>query len=147
MGAAGFWIALAAVLVSGGWFRSRSEEMKHETIRRIVEKSGEVDEAQLKALFQPPVQHWPNPWLREPVPGGGYRALRILGTLGIFAAGALGAFAGIMLGFGMGSGRGLEALIALAIAAAIGVLGIGLFFSSRFLPKPLPEGSGRDNHT
>lgn len=143
MGAAAFWIALGAVLIAGGWFRSRSEEMKHETIRRIVEKSGEVDEAQLKALFQPPVPHWPNhPWVREPLPGAGYRKLRIIGTLGIFAAFGLGAFAGVMSRFDFGSPH--ESFILLAIASLIAVVGIGFFVASRFLPKPLPDGDSRN---
>ena len=58
VGAAAFWIALAAVLVAGGWWKSRSEAQKHETIRRIIEKTGQVDESKLKELFEPPLPDW-----------------------------------------------------------------------------------------
>ncbi len=42
MGAAAFWISLAAFLIAGMYFRSRNEAAKHETLRRIVEKTGHV---------------------------------------------------------------------------------------------------------
>ena len=77
MGAAAFWIGLAAFLIAAMYFRSRSEATKHETLRQIVEKTGQVDERQLKALFEPP----PNAFTRVPPPGGGYRAMRIFGLL------------------------------------------------------------------
>ena len=46
-----FWIALAAVLIAGGWVKSRNEAEKHATLRTIIDKSGTVDEAQIRALF------------------------------------------------------------------------------------------------
>ena len=49
-----FWIALAAVLIAGGWVKSRNEAEKHETLRRLIEKEGAVDEAQMRALLYPP---------------------------------------------------------------------------------------------
>jgi len=139
MGAAAFWIALAAVLIASGWFRSRKEQMKHETIRRIVEKSGRIDEEQLKALFQPPAPDWP-----EPQPGAGYRALWIIGVLVIFFAAGLAAFAGIGLAI---LGEEAELQPVFAIAGGIAIFGSGLIFCSRFLPKPRPEGSGRNDRT
>ena len=51
MGVVAFWIALAAVLIAGGWAKSRSEAQKHETLRKIIERNGTVDEAQLRQLF------------------------------------------------------------------------------------------------
>ena len=36
VGVAAFWIALAAVIISDHWFKSRREAMKYETIRQIV---------------------------------------------------------------------------------------------------------------
>ena len=49
---AGFWIFIAAIVVAGIWKDARAKAEKHETLRRIVEKTGTVNEAQLKELFQ-----------------------------------------------------------------------------------------------
>ena len=125
VGAAAFWIALAAVLVAGGWWKSRSEAQKHETIRRIVEKTGQVDEVKLKELFEPPVPGWvrerieiikeiaktqplsdakirellqppPSPWDGSK-PGDGYRALRVSGAIIMFLGLGIAIAAGIAL--------------------------------------------------
>src|SRR5690348_7536483 len=91
MEVAAFWIGLAAVLIAGGWYKSRTEAQKHQTFRTIVEKTGTVDEAQLKLLF-PAQGRYAGQW----VPGAGYRALRVGGAIlmivgagGILLGGAL----------------------------------------------------------
>src|SRR5688500_15427186 len=43
-GALGFWIFIAAIIVAGIWSKSRREAEKHETLRRMVEKTGTIDE-------------------------------------------------------------------------------------------------------
>ena len=50
-GAGAFWIFLAVAVAVGAWEKSRKNAEKHETLRRIVEKTGTVDEAKLKELF------------------------------------------------------------------------------------------------
>jgi hypothetical protein len=166
VGAAAFWIALAAVLIAGGWFKSRSEAMKHETIRRIIERTGQVDEVTLKALCEPPVPDWvrarnetvreilaktervdeavinellrppPAPWGSPSTQGDAYRILRGLGAILVFAA------IGVVICFAILSRGGAEqqadALIGFAVASAIALFGAGVFFSSRFAEKPLP---------
>ena len=47
-GWAAFWIALAAVIVSGRWLAARREALKYDTIVRLAEKTGRIDEEQLK---------------------------------------------------------------------------------------------------
>ena len=47
----GFWIFMAAIVVAGIWKEQREKAEKHETLRRIVEKTGTLDEAKLKELF------------------------------------------------------------------------------------------------
>lgn len=132
LGAAAFWIALAAVIISGRWFAARSEAMKHETIRLIVEKTGQVDEAKLKELLSPVVPPLPGRWVREPNAGGGYRAMRVVGMLIMF--GALAAFVFftiVWLSIGWE-----QALPGLATTSAIAVFGAGLFYTSRLMPRP-----------
>jgi hypothetical protein len=51
MEAAAFWVATAAVIIMVGWYKSKNDAEKHKTFRTIVEKTGVVDEAQLRLLF------------------------------------------------------------------------------------------------
>jgi len=124
-GALGFWIFIGAIVVAGIWEKSRREAERHETLRRIVEKTGEIDEAKLKELFS-----------TEPAeqskPGGGYRALRITGTIIMFLGAGL-ALVFATLGLVMGE---REAFGALAIAACTTLVGWGVFYSSRFAEPP-----------
>jgi hypothetical protein len=124
-GALGFWIFLAALLVGGMWKETRQQAEKHETLRRLVEKTGTIDEAKLKELFSAA----PGEQVK---PGGGYRALRVTGTIIMFVAAGLGIiFATIGIVFG-----DRQAIVALGISAATGIAGLGVFFSSRFAEQP-----------
>jgi hypothetical protein len=137
MGAAAFWISLAAFLIAGMYFRSRNEAAKHETLRHLVEKTGQVNESQLKSLFEPP----PNAFTRLPVPGGGYRAMRIVGLLLIFIAAGSGIlFAVIGL---TGTQPWSRAAIGCASSIMPAFLGAALFLGSRFLRRPPPDNNGR----
>lgn len=140
LGAAAFWLALAAVLISGGWFKARSEALKHETLRRLVEKTGQVDEAQLRLLFTPPP---PPPMACQPppAPGEGYRALRIVGVI----VASLGIGGGLMFWLLDTIEVLPDALIGVAISSGVVVLGIGFFVSSRFAERPAQarDSSGR----
>jgi hypothetical protein len=140
--AAAFWIALAVVIIAGAYFRSLKEATKHETLRRIVEKTGQVDERQFKALFEPPPSVWLAPRPR-PV-GRGYRVLRILGTLLMFIAAGLAVFFTIFAQTGTQHWNAV--LIGYAGAGLILLLGAGLFFCSRFMPAPHVAG-GTDKPT
>jgi hypothetical protein len=138
MGVVAFWIALAAVLIAGGWAKTRTEAQKHETLRKLIEKGGAVDEAQIRALFYPPVPAGTPWWIRPRAKGDGYRALRVVGTIGIcLALGLLVFFTPLWL-------RGIEedAIVGVAIGAIILALGAGLFIASRFLEKPVVDGAG-----
>jgi len=130
MGAAAFWIGLALFLIAAMYFRSRSEAAKHETLRQIVEKTGQVNEAQLKSLFEPASSAYHG----VPRPGTGYRAMRIVGLLLNFIA------AGVFLLFIVIAWTGTQpwnrAAIGCAAAAIVALLGIGLFVGSSFLTPP-----------
>ena len=140
MGAAAFWIALAAVLIAGGWFRTRREAQRHETLRRIVEKTGQVDEERLRELIGPkPPFDWAawHAWRRADAAanaGVGYIVLRVFGTILMFVAVGVAVFSWIYLA----TGAGLEqtGYRVLAASSVVGILGIGLFFASRFAEPP-----------
>jgi hypothetical protein len=152
MYATGFWIAIAAVVVAVIWTRSRSEQLKHETIRQIIDKTGQIDEEQLRKLFQYRDEGRIDVWAHLPDPGFGYRALRILGVLTLFAAAGLAAFAGIMIG-GSQLHEDFEEFRRFAddlwpafpSAIALAIFGCGIFYCSRFLPRPSANGSARND--
>ena len=123
-GALGFWLFVAALVVGGMWKESRQQAEKHETLRRIVEKTGVIDEAKLKDLFSP---------AEESNPGVSYRGLRIAGTIIMFAGAGMALFFLIptLIGSPIDWWYG-----GLAIAAGISLLGLGVFFSSRFAEPP-----------
>ncbi len=43
LGAFGFWMFIAAVVVAGIWYDARKRESQQETLRRIVESGREID--------------------------------------------------------------------------------------------------------
>ncbi len=130
-----FWIFIAAVVVASIWSSSRKQAEKHETLRRIVEKTGTIDEARLKDLFSDPLSE-------ESKPGYVYRGLRVWGTVVLFAAAGIATF--FLIAGVLGNAFGPPSLFddstaligGLAASAGIAILGLGLFFSSRFVEPP-----------
>jgi hypothetical protein len=51
LGALGFWIFLAAIVVAGIWFDARKREIQQETLRRVVESGKEIDAEMLDKLI------------------------------------------------------------------------------------------------
>jgi butyrate kinase len=129
-----FWIFIAAVVVASIWSSARQKAEKHETLRRIVEKTGTIDEVKLKELFSEPSE--------ESKPGYGYRVARVIGTITIF----LGAGAATLVSIAVGLGKLFAVtemfqdrvgwIAGFAISAGITLLGVGIFFSSRFCEPP-----------
>jgi hypothetical protein len=135
MEVAAFWIAVAAVLIASGWYKSKTEAQKHQTFRTIVEKTGTVDEAKLKLLIAPqsPLQR---------APGDSYRALRVIGAILMFLGGGgllVGGIMGILVLTSPGSGGGDGPGIFIFLGINAFILGAGFFYSSRFAEKPAAE--------
>lgn len=134
-----FWIALAAVLIAGGWVKSRNEAEKHETLRRLIDKGGAVDEAQIRALLYPPPLHAGTPWwVRQRAKGDINRGLRVVGTIAMCLA------IGLIVFFTPLWFRGIEedAIIGVGFGAVIFALGAGFFIASRFTEKPALDDAG-----
>jgi hypothetical protein len=103
IGAAAFWLFVAAAVVGGMWRKKHSEAMRHETVRLLIEKGQKIDEAQMKELLNPSPAPAPE-WLvgAKKETGDVYRSLRVFGTLSLFVALGLGIMClwrGLMLGF------------------------------------------------
>jgi len=102
LGAAAFWIALAAVLIAGGYNKFRREKLKQETLLKIIERTGQLDEAQVKLLFPPPPAYSPHErpwWAAPPDPFAGRRALRVGGLIVMAVAAGLAVLFTVMLNF------------------------------------------------
>jgi hypothetical protein len=122
----GFWIFIGAIIVASIWSRARQRAEKHETLRRIVEKTGTIDEANLRVLFKEGSSE-------QGKPGAQYRALRIWGTIIMFIGAGFAMCLSIPIAFGNHVERGFGGL---GIAVGIVILGLGVFFSSRFAEPP-----------
>jgi hypothetical protein len=137
IGAAAFWIFLAAIIVAGIWRKKHSEAVRHETARLIIEKNQKLDEAQLKELLNPtppPPPEWLVPKYRI---GVGYRILRISGTILMFMALGL-----VLVACWRGMVLGIHDKSVIEIATGIpliAMLGAGLFVASRYAPPPPPD--------
>ena len=128
MAIAAFWIAVAAFIVVGALNARRGYELKHETIRMMLEKGQKIDDALFKELTTPSWQTR----LSSP-PGRGYRIMRVWGTMALFLA------PGVALAIylpGRVNGSVEQQAAALGIGIMIALIGIGLHAACRFLAPP-----------
>ena len=51
LGALGFWLFLAAIIVASIWFEAKNREAQQETLRRIVESGQQIDAATIDKLL------------------------------------------------------------------------------------------------
>jgi hypothetical protein len=137
-GDVGFWIFIAALVVAGMWHDAQEKAAKHETLRRLVEKTGTIDEAKLKELFDDSES--------ASKPGYAYRGLRVCGVIVMFIGAGIAAF--FLVAALLGKVFGLTHMFTditglmagIAVAAGVAVVGLGLFLSSRFAtPPPAPS--------
>ncbi len=136
MGVAAFWIFLAAICVAAHWKNKHVESMRHETLRLIIEKNPNLDQAQIAELLKPKPTHppvsSPPPW--SPKPGEGRKGFRIIGSIVMFVA--LGLFIAAVW---RGSVLGIQDESVVDIGTAIPIvalIGAGLFLCSFFVSKP-----------
>lgn len=133
MGVAAFWIAVAAIIVAGRWRDKAKAQMRHETVRFLIEKGEPLDGEQIRELLNPtrpplPANH---PWFRPPPPPpSGYKMFRIFGA--ILMIGSPGV-AALIAGTSYVQETGPELQPAFGVAAFTFLLGFALFFVSRFL--------------
>lgn len=134
LGAAAFWIALAAVLIVGKIHNTRREQLKQETLLRMVERTGQLDEQQVKLLFPPPPPLPPH-WFARPERPDGRRVLKVFGTLALSLSVGLGIFFSILQEMGTPAQRE-DAVLGFAWAALVASIGVGLFIAGRFVRPP-----------
>jgi hypothetical protein len=136
LGVAAFWLFIAACVVAGIWRQKNSEAIRHETLRQLIAKEQKLDEEQIEKLLNPPRGSGWGAFQEHShmAPGSGYRTLRIFGSITIFLSFGL-AVAAAWMGFLHGQiNNDVEGAITAAVILIS--IGIGLFFSARFAPKP-----------
>jgi hypothetical protein len=134
---AGFWIFIGIAAWASHWEKARRNAEKHETMRRIIDKTGTVDEARLKELFNSAPSDWMSNMMMTggpSKPGDGYRGLMVGGTIVLSIA------AGIALLFLIMGQAGVitqkAQIIGMAAACVPAMIGCGLFFATRFVERP-----------
>lgn len=145
LGAAAFWIALAAVLIANGINGVRREKLRQQTLLKLVEKTGRLDEQTVKTLFPPPPPPGPHVFGPPPWQPDGRRGTKVFGTIVLSIAVGLAIFITILVEYGppeMQDPTGT--VIGYAMTALFTCFGIGLFVAARFVRPPPDE---RDRET
>ena len=119
----GFWLFIAACVVSGVWDGVKKREAQHETLRRIVESGKPIDEQ-----------------LMDKVLGGGKadrpdRDLKVAGLIVTAVAPGL-----LLLGYFVGAFREL-----MGVAALVGCVGIGLLVAGKFSEREWHKDNATQN--
>jgi hypothetical protein len=115
MGALGFWLFLAAIVVAGIWFDARKRESQQETLRRVVESGQPIEAGVIDKLLKV---------------GGGQnridRDFKVSGLIVIFIAPGIAIF-GIFLA------KLQEELfgVMLGVAFLLGFIGAGLLIAGK----------------
>lgn len=115
MGALGFWLFLAAVVVAGIWFDARKRESQQETLRRIVESGQRLDPAMIDKFIKSGSE--------------GNRAdqdLKIGGLITMSVAPGL-----LLLGYFMSRVAEEMMDIMLGVALLVGCIGVGLYAAGK----------------
>ena len=115
LGAFGFWMFLAAVVVAGIWFDARKRESQQETLRRAVESGQRLDPAIIDKLV---------------AVGGGEsridRDLKVAGLIVIFVAPGLA-----LLGWFLAILQEELLEVMIGVSLLVGFVGIGLLVAAK----------------
>ncbi len=122
LGALGFWLFIAAIVVAGIWYDARRKESQQETLRRVVESGQQIDSAVLDRIIGT---------------GGGRsleRDLRIAALIVLFAAPGLA-----VLGLFLGQIDTAARAALLGTSLLVGFIGSGLFLASKLVERRYPD--------
>ena len=124
-----FWIAITAMSIFGMYLARRTQELKHETLRMLVDKGEKIDESLLRELLGPPGQGARQNRQQT------YAGLRIAAViLFCIAPGVVVLF----LTIGAAAGKPGLQLVGLGVGALVALVGLGLRLGSNIV-RSLPE--------
>ena len=119
LGALGFWLFLAAVVVAGIWFDARKRESQQETLRRVVESGQQVDMAVIDRMLA--------------TSGGSERPdrdLKVAGIIMMFVAPGLS-----VLGWFLGRFNDKIFGIMIGVGLLVLIIGIGLYVAGKMTER------------
>ncbi|MDH3718213.1 MAG: DUF6249 domain-containing protein [Planctomycetota bacterium] len=125
LGAFGFWMFIASVVVAGIWFDARKRESQQETLRRVVESGQTIDKDVLDRLL---------------AAGGSKdlaRDLKVAGLIVIFVAPGLAVLGWFLRTV---SEEARDAL--LGVSFLVGFVGIGLYSAAKLVELRYPDNQG-----
>ena len=115
LGALGFWLFIAAIVVAGIWFDVRKRESQQETLRRVVESGQEIDPAIIDKILAAGKEL-----------SRVDRDLRVSGLIVIFLSPGLAVF-----GWFLAKLRPEIMSVMLGVALLVGFIGIGLLVAAK----------------
>ena len=119
LGALGFWLFLAAVVVASIWFDARKRESQQETLRRVVESGQQVDMAVIDRMLA--------------TSGGSERPdrdLKVAGIIMMFVAPGLS-----VLGWFLGRFNDKIFGIMIGVGLLVLIIGIGLYVAGKMIER------------
>ena len=119
LGALGFWLFIAAVVVAGIWFDAKKREIQQETLRRVVESGQQLDPELIDRLLTDNAEN-----------ERADRDLKVGGVITLSVAPGL-----VVLGYFLGK---LEAQIfgvLLGVALLVAFVGMGLLAAGKMVER------------
>jgi nitrate/nitrite transporter NarK len=115
LGALGFWLFLAAVVVAGIWFDAKKRESQQETLRRIIESGQRIDQTMVDKLLK-----------AESGSSRTDRELKVGGLITFSVAPGL-----LLLGYFLARLEPQLMDVMLGVALLVGLIGAGLFAAGK----------------
>lgn len=119
LGAFGFWMFIAAVVVAGIWFDARKREIQQETLRRVVESGQQLDPELIDRMLKD------NAGNERPE-----RDLKVGGIITLSVAPGL-----VLLGYFLGRLEEKVFGVLLGVALLVGFVGLGLLIAGRMVER------------
>jgi hypothetical protein len=126
LGALGFWLFIAAIVVAGIWFDARKRESQQETLRRVVESGEHLDPAMIDKL----VAHSEGQSRID-------RELKIAGLIVVFVAPGL-----VLLGWFLAILEPDLLQVMIGVSCLVGFVGIGLLVAGKVAERWYREDKG-----
>ena len=124
LGAFGFWMFIAAVVVAGIWYDARKTESEQETLRRMVESGKDIDPALLEKMLAAGKKS-----------SGSAQELKTAGVIVLFVAPGLA-----VLGWFLQAFNDKMLHLMLGVSLMVGFVGVGLYVAGK-----MAEPKGTEN--
>ena len=120
LGALGFWLFVAAIIVAGIWYDARRKESQQETLRRVVDSGRDIDLEVIDRLL------------------GVSDSKELARDLKLAVYIVLGAAVGLLaLGLFLGAINAEARVALMGVSALVGFIGAGLWFAAKFVDRSI----------